>query len=148
MPAFPDSLRTSRDGTELLERTAEHFDAQTATLHMLDDSDGLLHLRAAVGSLPAPVLEAVRTVPVGKGIAGLTVERGEPVDLCNLQTDRSGVARPGARETGVGGSVCVPVLRDGRPVGALGVGTAYEHVFSDEEIALLCRAAERAAALA
>lgn len=147
MAAFPESLHAVRDRTELLRRTAEHFDAQTATLHMLDDADGLLHLEEAVGSLPPPVLEAVRRVPVGKGIAGLTVERGEPVDLCNLQTDASGVARPGARQTGVGGSICVPVLRDSRPVGALGVGTAGEHVFSDDEIALLSRAAEYVTAI-
>lgn len=147
MADFPESLHDVRDATELVRRTAEHFGAQTATLHLLDAADGLLHLQAAAGRLPPPVLEAVRTVPVGKGIAGLTVERGEPVDLCNLQTDTSGVARPGARGTGVGGSICVPVFRDARPVGALGVGTAHEHTFTDEEIALLSRAAEYAATL-
>lgn len=141
MTDFPESLSDADDADDLLRQTASHFGAQTATLHMLQPADGQLHLEAYVGELPPPVLEAVRTVPVGKGIAGLTVERGEPVDLCNLQTDDSGVARPGARRTGVGGSICVPVVNNGQTVGALGVGTAEEHTFTDAEIETLGRAA-------
>ena len=36
------------------------------------------------------VLATIATIPVGKGMAGLAVERGRPVDACNLQTDASG----------------------------------------------------------
>jgi signal transduction protein with GAF and PtsI domain len=79
------------------------------------------------------VLDAVHTVPVGKGMAGLAVERRQPVNACNLQTDTSGDVRPGARATGLQGSVVVPLLRGYAAVGALGVATRDERTFTAEE---------------
>ena len=125
-----------RDLDEVLRLTLDHFQADTGTLHVLG-SDGLLHLRAWVGNIPDELLPVIRTIPIGKGIAGLAVQRNEPVDFCNLQTDQSGTARPGAPKTGVRGSLCVPLTSRGRTAGALGIGTSVERDFSDEEIALL-----------
>lgn len=141
MTALLDSLHDAEDSAAVLQRVADHFGATTATLHLLGP-DGMLHLQATAGYVPTAVYAAIEVVPVGKGIAGLTVQSNEPVDLCNLQTDASGTARPAARSTGVGGSMCVPVRRAGRAVGALGVGTAQERTFTAEEISLLLRAAE------
>ncbi len=139
MASLAQSLAAESSAERLLALTLEHFAAETGTIHVLE-ADGLLHLRASAGSLPPPVMEAIRVIPVGKGIAGLAVERAAPVDTCNLQTDTSGAARPAARATGVKGSLCVPMMVDGRAVGALGVGTASERVFTPQEIALLLEA--------
>ena len=139
MAQFPENLGPVTDPSELLRLTLEHFQAETGTIHVLE-GDGVLHLRAVAGTLPPPVLEAIRTVPVGKGIAGLAVERVAPVNLCNLQTDASGAARPAARTTGVQGSICVPMMVDGRAVGALGIGTYRERDFTEAEITLLLKA--------
>ena len=122
------------DPSRALELTLELLDADTGTLHTLGE-DGLLHLRAWSGHIPADLLPIIERIPVGKGIAGLAVERAEPVDMCNLQTDTSGQARPKARETGVKGSICVPLMRGGKAVGALGVATVAERVFSEQETA-------------
>src|SRR5215213_4849674 len=84
--------------------------ADTGTVHFLAE-DGLLHLAAATPGLPEAVLFAIRTIPVGKGMAGLAVERRRPVDACNIQTDQSGDVRPGARATGLSGAVVVPIFR-------------------------------------
>ena len=80
-----------------------------------------------------------RRIPVGKGIAGLAVERCEPINLCNLQSDDSGDVRPRARETGVQGSICVPMMAGPKAVGALGVATREERDFTDNEVELLMR---------
>ncbi len=136
MAQFPENLGPVADPSELLRLTLEHFQAETGTIHVLE-GDGVLHLKAVIGNVPPPVLEAVRVVPVGKGLAGLAVERAEPVTVCNLQTDTSGQAKPGARATGVRGSICVPMMVAGRAVGALGIGTYRERTFSEEEVALL-----------
>src|SRR5262245_62062965 len=69
------------------------LNSETGTIHRLDREKQLLHLAAQVG-LPPFMLDIVRTIPVGKGIAGETVERGAPVTMCNLQADTSGVAKP------------------------------------------------------
>jgi GAF domain-containing protein len=81
----------------------------------------------------------VRTVPVGKGMAGLAVERNQPVEACNIQSDASGDVRPGARATGLQGSIVVPIVREGAAVGALGVANFRERTFTPQETALLVR---------
>ncbi len=115
--------------------------ADTGTIHKLA-ADGMLRLEAYAGGIPESLLPVIRRIPVGKGIAGLAVERREPVDMCNLQTDASGDARPGAKATGAKGSICVPLMKDGKAVGALGVATVRERQFSGEETALLMKVGE------
>jgi putative methionine-R-sulfoxide reductase with GAF domain len=83
--------------------------------------------------LPPQMLDLVKTIPVGKGIAGQTVAQNKPVSICNLQTDTSGVAKPGARQTGVGGALCVPIRKDGQIIGTLGIGTRRQHEYTPEE---------------
>lgn len=137
---FPGNLAGISDPDQLLQATLQHFHVETGTIHVLG-ADGLLHLRASAGSLPPPVMEAIRVIPVGKGIAGKAVALARPVSICNLQTDSGGAARPGARQTGVQSSLCVPLMVGEEPVGALGIGTAQERDFTADEAALLLEAA-------
>lgn len=117
---------------QALQVTLARFHSETATIHRLDSENQLLYLAAQVG-LPPQMLELVKTIPVGKGIAGQVIATGQPVTMCNLQTDTSGVARPGAKQTGVGGALCVP-LRDGnRMVGTIGIGTIRQHEYTPDE---------------
>ena len=126
----------AQDRNRALRFTLDHFRADTGTIHELG-SDGVLHLTSWTEGIPDHLLPLIRDVPVGKGIAGLAVERKEPVDMCNLQTDDSGRARPKARETGVKGSICVPMMSDDRAVGALGIGALEEREFREDEVELL-----------
>lgn len=123
-----------------LALTIEHFRADSGTVHVLGAR--ALELRAHSAGIPPPVLEVIREIPVGKGMAGLAVERAEPVTACNLQTDQSGDVRPGARATGLAGSIVVPMLRSGRPTGALGIANRAERTFTPEEVSLLLAAGE------
>jgi L-methionine (R)-S-oxide reductase len=126
--------------SEALGCVVRHFAADTGTLHLLED-DGMLHLKASSGQFPPPVLAVIQRIPVGKGMAGLAVARGEPVDACNIQTDASGDVRPGAKATGMEGAIVVPVFDGARVLGALGVANRGERVFNDEEKAALIEAA-------
>lgn len=144
--SFPDrcyDFRTmSIDWNEALATIVRDFGCDSGTVHLLA-ADGLLHLTAHTPNIPPPVLDAVRTVPVGKGMAGLAVERRAAVDACNIQTDTSGDVRPGARATGLQGAIVVPILKDGTALGALGVANFRERVFAPHEVdALLAKAAE------
>ncbi len=135
--AFLEELRDqAHDLPRVLELTLRHFRADTGTIHELGNGD-LLHLKAWSGSIPEHLLTVIQTIPVGKGMAGLAVERKEPVNLCNLQSDASGAARPQARDTGVKGSLCVPVMSGERAVGALGIATIEEREFSERDVTLL-----------
>jgi GAF domain-containing protein len=130
--------RSMRDASwdDALRRILAKFNADSGTIHTLGE-DGVLHLQAASAGIPQVVLDTIMTVPVGKGMAGLAVERRRPVDACNIQTDESGDVRPGARATGLQGSIVVPMLRGDTAVGALGVANRQERTFTDDETALL-----------
>lgn len=121
---------------EVLRLTMENLRADTGTIHLLE-GDGVLHLKVASAGIPPSVLKAVELVPVGKGMAGLAVERKEPVSVCNLQTDSSGNARPGAKATGMEGAIVVPILKGEKAVGALGIANRAARTFTPEETAQL-----------
>ena len=116
-----------------LRDTLAKFNSETGTIHRLDEPTQLLHLVAQAG-LPPQMLDFVKTIPVGKGIAGETAQKNRPVTICNLQTDTSGVAKPGAKQTGVGGALCVPIRSGDKIIGTLGIGTRREHEYSTAEI--------------
>jgi GAF domain-containing protein len=105
----------------------------------------MLHLAASSGGLPEAVIDRIRVIPIGKGMAGLAVERRRTVDSCNIQTDETGDVRPGAKLTGMQGAIAVPMFRQEQATGALGVASRGERTFTAEEIALLEEAGRRLA---
>ncbi len=115
----------------LLERVLRHFACPLGTIHVLA-ADGLMHLTTHRG-LPPPVLDKVSVIPIGKGMAGLAAQRKQPVQVCNLQTDTSGVARPDARLTKMEGSLAAPML-DGETLrGVFGIAKPVPYDFTVEE---------------
>lgn len=117
----------------VLVATLKHFNSETGTIHKLHEPTQLLRLVAQSG-LPPQLVDVVAIIPVGKGIAGETVAKNRPVTICNLQTDSSGVAKPGAKQTGVGGALCVPIHVGDKIIGTFGIGTMREHEYSAAEI--------------
>jgi len=111
----------------------QHFQSETGTIHTLNPQEQLLQLVAQIG-LPPQILGMVQTIPVGKGIAGQVAAENRPVTICNLQTDTSGGARPAAKQTGVGGALCVPMRRGDKLVGTFGIGTVREYDYTAKEI--------------
>lgn len=109
------------------------FDCTTGTIHILDERTHLLKLQAQQG-LPDFLIPKMTEIPIGKGMAGIAAERRQPVEMCNLQTDNSGVARPAAKETKVEGSIAVPMLLDGKLYGTLGIAKPVPYDFREEEI--------------
>lgn len=116
----------------VLRETLRQFNSETGTIHVLSADKQSLHLAAQIG-LPPQMLEVVKTIPVGKGIAGQVAALNKPVTICDLQTDSSGVAKPGAKQTGVGGALCVPIREGDKLIGTLGIGTARAYEYTAEE---------------
>jgi L-methionine (R)-S-oxide reductase len=136
---------STRDWSSFLGDTLAQFGCVTGTLHRHDPADGLLKLIAHVG-IPAAIMPMIAAIPMGKGIAGAAAERREPVELCNLQTDTSGVAKPEAKQTQVQGSLAVPVLHGDTLCGTLGIGKREAYDFTAEEKARLLDIARSIAA--
>ena len=120
-----------------LEQVVAAMAAETGTIHWLA-ADGHLHLAAVVGMFPPIVIDAIRVIPVGKGLAGLAAERRECVTVCNLQSADDGQARPGARATGMEGAITAPcIASDGSLRGVIGVANAAARTFTAFEQAAL-----------
>jgi signal transduction protein with GAF and PtsI domain len=128
----------------ILRDTLEQFHSETGTIHTLDSEKQLLNLAAHAG-LPPQVLDVVKNIPVGKGIAGQVVAQDRPVTICNLQTDSSGVAKAGAKQTGVGGALCVPIRVGSEIVGTFGIGTVRPYEYTADETRQLEAIAARVA---
>jgi len=117
---------------ELLDRIISAFGCSTGTLHTLDRETNLLMLKSQKG-IPEFLLPKMSVIPIGKGMAGIAAERRQPVEMCNLQTDESGVARPAAKETKVEGSIAVPMMLAGELFGTLGIAKPVPYDFTKEE---------------
>jgi len=112
----------------------EEFGCQTGTLHRCPPNGPELELVCQIG-VPESLMGKISLIPFGKGIAGAAAATREPVELCNLQQDLGGVAKPDARQTKVSGSLAVPVFEPGgdRVIGTLGIGMVSPHDFSEDE---------------
>ncbi|MBT9189212.1 GAF domain-containing protein [Zobellia russellii] len=127
-----DLKQPTIDWQQILENVISVFDCSTGTLHFLDQKTELLQLQAQKG-IPPFLIPKLSTIPIGKGMAGIAAERKEAVEMCNLQTDDSGVARPAAKETKVEGSIAAPMLLDGKLYGTLGIAKPVPYDFTEDE---------------
>ena len=142
---IPDLLVGQPDWTAVLARVLANFGCVTGTIHRTDPSSGLLMLVTQHGIPPhvlPMLLPKIDNIPFGKGIAGCAAQRKEAVQLCNLQEDLGGVAKPDAQKTNVQGALAVPVVgADGKVLGVLGIGKMQPYDFTATEIADLKKVA-------
>jgi len=135
----PELLVGQPDWHAVLVKVLENFACVTGTIHRTDPSTGLLMLLTQHGIPPhvlPMLLPKIDNIPFGKGIAGCAAQRKEAVQLCNLQEDLGGVAKPDAQKTNVQGALAVPIVgSDGKVVGVLGVGKMQPYEFNDSEVA-------------
>lgn len=110
------------------------------TVHRVEG--GELVLQAAY-NIPEPVRRITARIPRGKGMAGLALERNQPVSTCNIKTDNTGDVRPGAKAVDAKAAVALPVHDVGGQVRAV-VGIAYadERDLDDAQLAELSRHAK------
>jgi signal transduction protein with GAF and PtsI domain len=142
----PELLVGQPDWHAVLVKVLENFACVTGTIHRTDQSTGLLMLLTQHGIPPhvlPMLLPKIDNIPFGKGIAGCAAQRKEAVQLCNLQEDLGGVAKPDAQKTNVQGALAVPIVgTDGKVLGVLGIGKMQPYEFNDGEVAELNKVAE------
>jgi len=142
---IPELLVRQPDWHAVLVQILENFACVTGTLHRTDPSTGLLMLVTQHGIPPhvlPMLLPKIDNIPFGKGIAGCAAQRKEPVQLCNLQEDLGGVAKPDAQKTNVQGALAVPIVgSDGKVIGVLGIGKMQPYEFNDSEVSDLNKVA-------
>ncbi|TLP79075.1 GAF domain-containing protein [Maribacter sp. ACAM166] len=136
--AIIDELSKDNPNWEnILKSTLALFDCSTGTLHFLDN-ESMLQLQAQIG-IPEFLIPKLSTIPIGKGMAGIAAERRKPVEMCNLQTDESGIARPSAKDTKVEGSLAAPLLYQEKLYGTIGIAKPIPYDFTETETNLLMK---------
>jgi len=122
-----------------LENFLAQHGATSGTIHRF--RDGGLRLAASV-NIPPPVQQLVAWVPSGKGMAGLALERREPILTCNLKEDQTGNVKPGAKAVDARAAVAIPVNDAAGNVRAV-VGIAFleERDFTPADLEGLQRSA-------
>lgn len=125
---------------ELLERTRDLLQADTAAVLLLD-SGGTELVATAASGLEQEVRQGVR-VPVGRGFAGQVAAEAEPVAIEHI--DHNSVFNPILLTRGVTSVLGVPMISGGRVVGVLHVGTRAARRFTADDVELLKLVADRA----
>ena len=118
---------------QALAEAIRSLGADSGTIHLRDSGRQVLHL-AASQEVPRTVLEVVREVPWGRGMAGVAAERAEPVTFHDIQESLSPDIHPRERATGTRGVIVVPMMHGMEVVGTIGVGSRVERVFTPGEI--------------
>jgi phosphoserine phosphatase RsbU/P len=127
---------------ELLERTRDAMQADTAAVLLLDRSSGQLIATAAAG-LEEEVNQGVR-IPVGRGFAGRVAAEHQPVILDHV--DHTSVLNPILWAKGIQSMMGVPMVAGGQVIGVLHVGSLTPRQFTGHDTEFLQLAADRAAA--
>jgi L-methionine (R)-S-oxide reductase len=133
-----EALKT-QDLDHALRTVLAHFKCEIGTIHRIEP-DGKLHLRAHTEGIPAPILEASRVIPLGKGIAGRAAQNGKATNMTSLQADSDPRIPIATKADDTIGAVCVPILDGDKVVGTIGIAVKGERAFSPGEEALLTNA--------
>jgi hypothetical protein len=130
---------TAQDMDVWLERFLAEQGGVSGTVHLNDN--GTLKLASAV-NIPEKVRQIVAVVPNGKGMAGLALQRGEPIHTCNLKEDASGSVKPGAKAVDAQAAVAIPVRDQQGAIHAV-VGIAFREAreWSEEQLRAITTAA-------
>lgn len=125
-------MTSDPDLEQWLQDVIAQLKAASGTVHLHEN--GGLRLAAAV-NIPQSVQQIVAWVPNGKGMAGLALQRREPVQTCNLQEDRSGNIKPGAKAVNAQAAIAIPVMDSSEDVrGVVGIAFQEEHDFTPAEL--------------
>jgi sigma-B regulation protein RsbU (phosphoserine phosphatase) len=127
---------------EVLARTRDALQTDTAAVLLLDFASGQLIATAAAG-LEEEVHQGVR-IPVGRGFAGRIAAEHRPVILDHV--DHTTVLNPILWAKGIQSMMGVPMVAGGKVIGVMHVGSLTPRRFTEHEVELLQMAADRAAA--
>jgi anti-sigma regulatory factor (Ser/Thr protein kinase) len=129
--------------TELLSRTVDILQADTAAVLLIDDDGRTLSARAAMG-LEEEVERGFR-LPIGRGFAGRVAATRAPVVIPDLDDAPVTPVNPLFREKEVRSLLGVPLIVEGEVIGVIHVGSLTKRDFSEGDVQLLQLVADRVA---
>ena len=126
-----------------VDEAARLLKADGAMVYLVDRERQMLHFGVDAGIRNAEARELVRnlTMPIGHGLFGTAIERGEVVGTTDYRRDRSFAHSPVADRivmvANMRSMVVAPLIAEGEVLGALGAYSSTIDAFDEAEIALL-----------
>jgi two-component system, NtrC family, sensor kinase len=127
----------------IAERSKQLVNALSTTVFGI--VDGMMHLTAFTPTNPEAdaTLRATFPAPLSKFSWGESIRRGEIYRVADSESEPEGL-RDLARQRGWRSCLCVPLLRDGKPIGMIGPTRAEPGPFADHDVQLLQTFADQA----
>jgi signal transduction protein with GAF and PtsI domain len=124
-------------------RTAEVMTMDSCSIYLLEQDGESLVLEATTGLATEAVGQA--RLRLGEGLTGWAAREGQAVAVADAGLDPRYKYLPETKETRFQSLLAVPLVNQGRVIGAINVQTRIHHDFSDDEIELLGLIADLAA---
>jgi len=108
-----------------LQILARHHNVPRSSVTLLDDGTGELYIEASFGLEPAGAQARYR---LGEGITGQVVATAKPIVVPEVTREPRFLHRSARRPADPGQEIsflCVPILHDHRPIGALSIDLPY-----------------------
>ena len=127
----------------IAEQSKRLVDALSTTVFRLDD--GVMHLVAFSRTNPEvdATLQAMFPAPLSNFSWGESIRRGEIYRVTDTENEPESL-RDLARKRGWRSCLCIPLLRDGKPIGMIGPTRAEPGLFADHDVQLLQTFADQA----
>nr|HID14308.1 GAF domain-containing protein [Anaerolineae bacterium] len=121
---------------ELITRkTAEVMGMDSCSIYLLDEAGEYLVLKATTGLAPESVGRA--RLRLGEGLTGWAAQAGEPVGVADAARDPRFKYLPETKEAIFQSLLAVPLVNQGRVIGAMNVQTRIHHQYGADEVELL-----------
>jgi GAF domain-containing protein len=126
----------------IAERSKRLIDALSTTVFTL--IDGMMHLRAFTPITPEAdaTLQAAFPAPLSTFSWGASIKEGKLYAV--IDAEQESELRDLARERGWRSCLCVPLMRDGKPIGMIGPTRAEPGPFTDHHVQLMQTFADQA----
>jgi signal transduction protein with GAF and PtsI domain/anti-sigma regulatory factor (Ser/Thr protein kinase) len=123
--------------------TSEVMAVASCSIYLSEKATDRLVLKATTGLAKSAIGRA--SLRCGEGLTGWTVAHGRAVAATDARLDPRFKLLPETSEESLSSLLAVPLIVQGRTIGAMNVQTAEPHGYSDEEIELLSLIANLAA---
>jgi signal transduction protein with GAF and PtsI domain len=127
----------------ITRRTAGVMNMDSCSIYLLDEDGERLVLAATTGLAAESVGQA--SLRLGEGLTGWAAQTGEAVAVADAEQDPRFKYLPETKEARFQSLLAVPLVNQGRVIGAMNVQTRSYHDFSADELELLRLIADLAA---
>jgi len=135
--ALTSTISSQKVSSMITRLSCELTHADACTLRLLDDPKKVLFISSAFG-IHNGFRKSINNLNAGEGISGKAVAGGKPIVVCNVKTDRNKHKfKELFKKEGFKSALAVPVLFQGKTLGAISVFSKQPQHFSKEEIRLL-----------